>query len=125
MSFCLSREELEKLIAVEIEKNDDLEEDKNLALRIDNAGNWWDALVGFTYFLSKIFEKRLKEGETTDTLLGKLDKIWRLPDSLWLVFQEFEEDFIKYALSYERSPALSLEDELIHLQDKLSRYDYG
>ena len=67
MSFCLSREELEKLIAIEIEKYDDLEEDKNLALRIESARNWEDDLIGFTYFLSKIFEKRLKEGETTDT----------------------------------------------------------
>ncbi len=125
MSFCLSRKELEKLIAVEIEKKYDFEEDNFLSNWIENARNWSDKLIAFTYFISKIFEKRLKERETPEELLEKLYKIWQIQDSMWLIFQEFGEDFIKYILDYERNSGLSLEDELIHLQNKLSRFEYG
>ena len=125
MSFCLSREELEKFIAVEIEKKYKFEEDNFLSNWIEHARNWSDELIAFTYFISKILKKKLKEKETPEELLEKLEKIWQIQDSMWLIFQEFGEDFIKYILGYERDSGLSLEDELIRLQNKLSRFEYG
>ncbi len=77
MPFCLSREELEKLISVEIEKSTDLEDDEFLALWIQNARNWSDQLIGLAYFLSKIFEKKLKEGRTFANLRDELDKTYQ------------------------------------------------
>ena len=125
MPFCLSREELEKLIAVEIDNTIDLEDDKSLELWIEHARNWDEQLVGFTYFLAKIFEKKLKKGQTLENLCEELDKTYNLQESMWFELQEFGPDFIKCLLEAERNAILSLEDQLIQFQSKLCGYEYG
>ena len=124
MPFCLEREEFEKLIAIEIEKCD-LEGDESLELRIEHAKNWFDALIGFAYFLSKIFEKKLKQEKTIEILIKELDQVYVIQDTMWFVIEEFDQDFIKYLLNSERIPMLSLEDELVDARNKLSRFEYG
>ena len=126
MPRCLTREELEKLIAMEIENSIDWEEKKILELLIENAKNWSDQLTGFSYFLSKIFEKKLKEGQTYEDLVVVLDKTYQLQESMWLEIQEFDQDFMNYILKSEsgRDRSLSLEDQLIQSQEKLSRHEY-
>ncbi len=123
MPFCLDRNELEKLIKAEIEKSD-IEDDKLLELRIEYAKNWSDQLIGFSYFLSKIFEKKLKQGKTIETLKEVLDQTYLLNESMWFEIQEFDERFVDFILRFERNSILSLEDDLVQLQNKLSRFEY-
>ncbi len=123
MPFCLKKEELEKLITAVIEKGDPAG-DKSLELWIDHAVNWFDNLTGFTYFLAKLFEKKLKQGKTTEFLLEELDQVYLLPESMWFVLQEFDQDFIRYLLNSERDSILSLEDDLVQVQNKLSGFEY-
>ncbi len=123
MPFCLDRHELEKLIKAEIE-NGDIEDDELLELRLEDAKNWAEQLIGFSYFLAKIFEKKLKQGETIEILKEVLDQTYLLNESLWFEIQEFDEKFIDYIIRFERDSILSLEDDLVHLQDKLSRFEY-
>jgi hypothetical protein len=123
MPFCLDRNELEKLIKAEIE-NGDIEDDKFLELRIEDAKNWADQLIGFSYFLAKIFEKKLKHGKTIETLKEMLDQTYLLNESMWFEIQEFDDKFVNYILKFDRNPILSLEDDLVQLQNKLSRFEY-
>jgi len=123
MPFCLDRNELEKLIKAEIEKGD-IEDDKLLELRIEYAKDWADQLIGFSYFLSKIFEKKLKQGKTIETLKEVLDQTYLLNESMWFEIQEFDERFVDFILRFERDSILSLEDDLVQLQNKLSRFEY-
>lgn len=123
MPFCLDREELEKLIKAEIEKGD-IEDDKLLELRIEHAKNWADQLIGFSYFLSKIFEKKIKQGKTIEILNEILDQTYLLNESMWFEIQEFDEKFVDFILRFERDSILSLEDDLVQLQNKLSRFEY-
>ena len=123
MPFCLDRNELEKLIKAEIEKGD-IEDDKLLELRIEYAKDWADQLIGFSYFLSKIFEKKLKQGKTIGTLKEVLDQTYLLNESMWFEIQEFDERFVDFILRFERDSILSLEDDLVQLQNKLSRFEY-
>lgn len=123
MPFCLDRDELEKLIKAEIE-NVDIEDDKSLELRIEHAKNWADQLIGFSYFLSKIFEKKIKQGKTIETLNEMLDQTYLLNESMWFEIQEFDEKFVDFILRFERDSILSLEDDLVQLQNKLSRFEY-
>jgi hypothetical protein len=123
MPFCLDRNELEKLIKAEIE-NGDIEDDEFLELRIEHAKNWSDKLIGFSYFLSKIFEKKIKQGKTIDTLNEMLDQTYLLNESMWFEIQEFDEKFVDFILRFERDSILSLEDDLVQLQNKLSRFEY-
>lgn len=123
MPFCLDRNELEKLIKAEIERGN-TEDDKSLELRIEDAKNWADKLIGFSYFLSKIFEKKIKQGKTIETLKEVLDQTYLLNESMWFEIQEFDEKFVDFILRFERDPILSLEDDLVQLQNKLSRFEY-
>jgi hypothetical protein len=123
MPFCLDRDELEKLIKAEIE-NVDIEDDKSLELRIEHAKNWADQLIGFSYFLSKIFEKKIKQGKTIETLNEMLDQTYLLNESMWFEIQEFDEKFVDFILRFERDSILSLEDDLVQLQNKLSGFEY-
>jgi hypothetical protein len=125
MPYCLDRYELEKLIKAEIEMAD-IEDDKlrELLIRIEHAKNWADELIGFSYFLAKIFEKKLKQGKTIETLKEVLDRTYLLNESMWFEIQEFDEKFVDYVIRFERDPILSLEDDLVQLQNKLSRFEY-
>ncbi|MCK4764485.1 MAG: hypothetical protein KAW12_19960 [Candidatus Aminicenantes bacterium] len=123
MSYCLDRKELEELIAAKIDGKPALEqENRTLALRVENAGNWDDQLIALTYFLSKIFEKKSKSGTSYEKLLKDLEKIWLLENDMLLEFEVFAEGFIKNLLHGEREPGTTLEDELIRCRDKQGRY---
>lgn len=123
MHHCLSKEELEKLIELKanfIDKLDD--EDGYLNLWIDNAENWRDELAGLSYFLSKILEIKLKKGIDCQNLIRLIHD---LPDQMWLHLQQFDVEFVQYMLAHVRTSELSLEENLIELQNGLGEHQYG
>ncbi|MCK4817531.1 hypothetical protein KA005_17315 [bacterium] len=122
MNKCLNKEEFEKLIDLKAKLNDLDEEDYLLSIMIDNAENWQDKLVGLSYFLSQILERKLKKNIGCDSLI-KL--VYSLPDEMWFSIQEFDVNFIDYMMSCEHKPGLSLEERLIETQYDLDEYRYG
>lgn len=122
MNKCLNKEEFEKIVDLKAKLNDLDEEDYLLSIMIDNAENWQDKLVGLSYFLSQILERKLKKNIGCDSLI-KL--VYSLPDEMWFSIQEFDVNFIDYMMSCERISVLSLEERLIEVQYDLDEYRYG
>ena len=122
MNKCLNKEEFEKLIDLKAKLNDLDEEDYLLSIMIDKAENWQDKLVGLSYFLSQILERKLKKNIGCDSLI-KL--VYSLSDEMWFSIQEFDVNFIDYMMSCERISVLSLEERLIEVQYDLDEYRYG
>ncbi len=123
MHYCLSKEELEKLIELKANSIDRLnDEDGYLSLWIDNAENWRDELTGLSYFLSKILEIKLKKGIDCQNLIRLIHE---LPDQMWLHLQQFDIEFVQYMLAHVRTSELPLEENLIELQNGLGEHQYG
>lgn len=119
MYHCLSRNELKCLIESKI-SNETIEDDE-LRLWVDNACYWQDEIAAFNYFLSKILERKLKDGHDCMKLI---DIFYMLEEEMAFNVQEFSRDFIDYMLRNIRDPNLSLEEDLIRLQDSLSEHSY-
>jgi hypothetical protein len=116
---CLKKEELRQVI--DARRGEHLIADEVLEMRVQNAESWIDELAGLNYFMSHILERRKKVGESCD---GILDTYFALDDRMDFVFQEFDFRFIDYMLRTVRDSAVSLEEELITLQNNVGEYRY-
>lgn len=123
MHYCLTKEELTKLIDLKANFINGLSsEDWLLSLWVDNAENWQDELTGLSYFLSQILEVKLKQGVDCQNLITLIHE---LPDQMWVRLQQFDIEFVRYMLAQVRSSGLSLEENLIEIQNSLGEYKYG
>lgn len=119
MTHCLSKQELTEIIDHIVYKktmNDD-----ELKTLFECAQCWQDQLICLSYLLSMILEKKQKDGGDRQRVI---DKIYRLPDELFLFIQEFDSDFVHYMLRHTRNNSLSLEEDLVLLQNELAEHRY-
>lgn len=119
MHYCLNTEELRQLIDYKA-NNSEIESDE-LKCWINHAENWYDKLSAFTYLFSHILEKKAKEDYDCHSLIKLL---YQIENHMFFTIQEFDSKFINYMLGNLRETSLSLEDELINLQNKISEYKY-
>ena len=120
--YSLSREYLNKLIEICIENTPLREEETEIHHLIEDCKSWQIELISFTYFLSHFLERRQRQSTVSISLLPQ---ILSLQDSMWLTFQEFDEDFVRYMFENVRQEHLSLHQNLIALQNQLNEYQYS
>ncbi|SRR6266536_3809409 len=119
MHHCLSKEELKQLIDARI--SEAAIDDELLRIWVSNAESWMDELGGLNYFLSQILERAKKLGESCE---GIIDVFFDLDNHMALVLQPFDFRFIDFMLKRRRDKSISLEDELIGLQEDVGDYRY-
>lgn len=119
MHHCLSKEELKQLINARIGGEEI--DDELLRIWVSNAECWMDELGGLNYFLSHILERAKKADESCE---GIMDVFFELENHMALVLQEFDFRFIDFMLKRLRDKSISLEDELIGLQEDVGEYRY-
>lgn len=120
MHHCLSKDELRQLLDLKAE-NLAIENDE-LRIRIELADNWQDEVGAHTYLFSQILERRVKDGHDCARLIQKL---YALPEVMSIFIQELDSDFVEYMLANIRDRNLSLEEELVELQNRFREHDYG
>jgi hypothetical protein len=120
MHYCLNKEELRQLIDLKV-NNVNIEND-NLRIWVDSSENWLDELGVFSYLFGHILEKKYKCGDDCQSLI---EVFYHLEETMFLSVQEFDFKFIDYMLRNLRGTSISLEDELIELQNNLRAYKYG
>ena len=91
---------------------------------IENAENWQDELGCLTYLFAMVLEGKGKDGGDCQRLI---DLLYQLAERMYIYIQEFDLDFVEFMLRNVRSAGLSLEEELIDLQNRLRefRYEYA
>ena len=123
MKYTLTKDQLTCFIRnnwnrQEISKEGD---DEIMAL-FDGATNWFFELVCHTYFASQILERIYRSGENPSSWLNIL---FEQPYKRWLTLQEFDEDFITFLFVNARNKNISLDDNLLELQNMLNDHHYG
>lgn len=119
MHHCLSKQELKQLLDA---KNGVQEiEDELLRIWVANAECWTDELAGLNYFLSQILERKQRSGEDCGPLI---DLFFDLENQMALIPQAFDLRFVEFMLRRVRNRSMSLEEELITLQDDVGDYRY-
>lgn len=124
MQRCLNKEQIRQLFDLEIENfdlNNDPSDFENLVFE---CINWEKEIICLTYFLSQIFELKIKQGVAPKVLIHSLQDFFDLQNRIWLSFQEFDDGFIDYLYRHTKDETLSLEESLIRIQDWLSEYRY-
>ncbi len=119
MHHCLSKLELQEIINHKI-SNIKIH-DHSIKLLLEKAENWEISLGCLTYFFSMIIEKKLNNGEN---LLNLVDDFFLLENSMYIIIQEFDYNFIGHLIRNIREKELTLEDELIRLQTNIAEYNY-
>ncbi len=120
MNYCLNTSELSQLIDFKAGGSDI--EDEELRLRVDYAENWVEQLGALTYLFCHILERRANSGVDCQNLIILL---YQLAEQMSIRIQECDSYFIEYMLSNLRHENLSLEEELVGLQNNLSIFAYG
>jgi hypothetical protein len=120
MNKCLSRVELYNLISQECDGI--LCPDTDLACLIEDARNWQCRLSGVSYMLSKIVERGINDDEDYTRFISSF---YYMPDTMWFDIQELEEKFICFLLNQSRNTSLTIEEEIIDLQNRIGDYSIG
>lgn len=120
MHHCLSKDELRQLLN---QKAGNLAiASEELRRRIELAENWQDEVGALTYLFSHILEATAKAGRDSKSIIATF---YGLPDLMSFHIQDFDLKFIEFMLANIRDRTLTLEDELIGLQNRLREHDYG
>jgi len=119
LHYCLNKQQMTDFLDFIVFNKNMIDEE--LDIIVDGARIWQDELICFSYLFSMILEKKTKEGFDCHRYI---DEIYKLPEELFLSIQEFDSDFIRYMMGNMRNDSLSLEEDLVQLQTRLSEYSY-
>jgi hypothetical protein len=119
MHRCLTKEELLELIETRLGRTEI--KDESLQVWVSNAESWADELAGLNYFVSHILERKKKLNQSID---GILDVFFGLDEQMAIILQGFDFRFVDFMLRTMRHTTLSLEEQLISLQDDVGEYRY-
>lgn len=120
MFHCLTKDELTELI--NLENNNSPIRNNELKTLVGNAESWMDELCALVYLFSQILESKSKKGEDCTKLI---DLLYKLPDKLFLKLEEIDLAYINFMLRNVRIRSLTLEEELVEIENKLSNYEYA
>ena len=119
MQYCLNKEEIDLLLSNDWEIKEDFPDE--LKPLLENSQNWHVELVCLTYLLSKVLERKQKNGIDCDVLLRQAMNI---TNEMWLSYQDSDLEFVKYLFRHVRKNELDLESNLIDIQNRLSEHIY-
>jgi hypothetical protein len=115
---CLSKGELEQLI--DLLNSSSPVDDEYLSILIDDAKNWQEELGMLTYFVSQIIENK----KASCDCIQLIDLIYKIEEQIFVKLQECDSEYIDYMLKNVCDSHLSLEEELVDIQNRLSEYNY-
>lgn len=119
MHYCLDKEELRQLIEYKIDGV--AIEDELLKIIVGNAESWIDDLCCLNYLFSHLLDKMVRDGKEGH---GLIKTLYEFEEIMFLKIEEMGHNYIRYMLKNLRNPGLSLEDELVMLQNKIGGYRY-
>lgn len=121
MRYCIGRDDIDILLQCVMTGEYSVEDDSELNAILEGSLSWSDEIVLILYFATKILEQKMKLGIDVKPLLQKMEC---LPDEFFLSYQCFDAQFIEYMMSQLRTKETTLEEDLLHLQARLNKYEY-
>jgi len=118
--YCLNRDQIFQVIQNLIE-SETINDENNLSILLEMAQYWHLELISINYLLSQILERCNKQGKDSVFILNEY---YGLQNNLWLNIEEYNEAFINYLMRNLRDKNLSLEEDLIQIQEKYREYEY-
>jgi len=123
---CLQKEELDRLIKVELEgKTLHQDDEKQVAFQylLDSWKSWDIEFICLATILSQILERKIRQGVNAQSTL---EQVYSLSErtGLGLVIEECGDDFVTYMLRFARRDNLSMEENLVEIRNQLSEYVY-
>lgn len=119
MHYCLNKVELRQLIGY-MNRSNDIDDDY-LRILIANAANWQDERCCINYTFSIILDRMVRNGMEGYDLIKIL---YEIDENMFFLIQEIDHNFIDFMIKNIRNPGLSLEDELIMLQNSIGDHRY-
>jgi hypothetical protein len=119
MNSCLSQYELHELIEHKLAGLELFEE--QLIKKIELAESWHEPIGVITYFLARIVENQYSENSNGRKVI---DCIFCLPEVLYIEIQELDLKFITCLVKTLRNPGLTLEEELLDLNNNIMSHEY-
>ena len=120
MPYCMNREELKQFLDFKISCQ--LIDNNELTHWITAADSWQDELSCLIYLFAQIIDRKNQEEKPCQELI---EFLYQLHEQMYLTIQEFDSEFIDNMLRHIRNINLSLEEELVKLQDEISQHQYG
>lgn len=98
------------------------EEESEIEAIVEGCKNYYFEVYGNAYFISKEFERKIKHGLSNS---GYVDSIFQLCDTSNYFIETLSYEFIDFMLKGPSNSAVSLDDEIVEIQDKFTnRYGY-
>jgi hypothetical protein len=119
MHHCLSKSELYDIIDYKLLNKDKIDDANKILL--EKAENWEISLDCLIYFFSMLIERKLNNSVNISNIINEF---YLLDKSAFIVFQEFDTNFIENLIRNIREESLDLEDELIQLQINMDEHNY-
>lgn len=95
--------------------------DELLQILVSDAEGWTVELGALNYFFSHVLERRKRAGQACAEIL---DVFFDLENHMSLLTQPFDSRFIDFMLRTVRDVSISLEDDLVSLQNNVGEYRY-
>lgn len=119
MPYCMNREELKQFLDFKISCQPI--DNNELVHWITEADCWQDELSCLIYLFAQIIDRKNQEEKPCQKLI---EFLYQLPEQMYLTIQEFDSEFIDNMLRHIRDNSLSLEEELVKFQDRISQHQY-
>lgn len=120
---CLSVEQINRFIEVQIEGKQIYDDEVELQNLIHGCHSWDVELVCFTYLLTKVLVRRQKNGLDISFVMAALRRL-SVEADIALAFEEIDADFISYLYRFFRRIELSLDEDLVELRLRMSEHQY-
>ena len=119
MHHCLSKYELKEIINCKL-RHESISDTSIIAM-LEKAESWDLSLGCMTYLFSMIMEKYINDGVDISDMV---DDFYFMENSIYIIIQEFDLNFIHHLIRNVRENSLTLEEELIRLQTNIGNYNY-
>jgi hypothetical protein len=120
MHHCLNKEELKIVIEYKNGKIG-LIDDEQLRIWLEGAESWQDEVCCLNYIFSQIIDREHQRGTNCNELI---ELLYKLGEEMFFTIQEIDYKYISELLRNVRRIELTLEEELILLQNKIGEHQY-
>ncbi len=120
MHHCLNKEELKLLIEYKNGKIGSIE-DKQLRTLLEGAESWQDELCCLNYLFCQLIDREHQNGTNCAELI---ELLYKMEEELFFTIQEMDYKYVSELVRNIRCSGLTLEEELILLQNKIVEHQY-
>lgn len=120
MKWCLSKTQLECLLAY-IFKNEADSDVDNIISIYERAQYWEESIVIINYLLTQLIQREIKKGSLNKDFLAK---IYDISSTMDITLDEIDSNFIDFIFNHTRF-SKEINENLIILKEKYVEYDYA